>query len=80
MSDEQLAFSLENMKAFGIVDSGDAIGFGIGAISAARIEDFYAKVVAAGVVDKGVDITKSYRLEFANTGVALAVKASLVSQ
>jgi len=37
MSDEQFAFSLEQMKAYGIVDSGDVIGFGLGAISAARI-------------------------------------------
>lgn len=79
MSDEQLAFSLEKMKAYGIVDFGDAIRFGISAINAARIEDFYAKMVAPGMVDKGVDITKSYTLEFANTCVAMSAKASLIS-
>ncbi|MEO1000045.1 MAG: ABC transporter substrate-binding protein, partial [Pseudomonadota bacterium] len=80
MSDEQIAFSIEKMKEYGIVDSGDALGFGIGAMNAAVIQDFYDKMVRAGVIEGGLDITQAYTLEFANTGVALPVKAALLAE
>ena len=77
MSDEQLAYSLEKMLEYGIVDSGDSLELGIGAMTDATIKDFYDKMVAAGVVEEGLDYTKSYTLDFANTGAALPVKAAL---
>ncbi|MEM9708159.1 MAG: ABC transporter substrate-binding protein [Pseudomonadota bacterium] len=77
MSDEQVAFSIEKLKEFGIVDSGDALELGIGAMSDAQNKDFYEKMVAAGVIADGVPIEESYTLEFSNTGVALDVKKAL---
>ena len=77
MSDDQLAYSLEKMLEYGIVDSGDSLELGIGAMTDATIKDFYDKMVAAGVVEEGLDYTKSYTLDFANTGAALPVKAAL---
>lgn len=80
MSDEQIAFSIEKLKEYGIVDSGDALEMGIGAMTDAHNEDFYEKMVAAGVIESGVDIKSSYTLDFSNTGVALPVKQALVGQ
>ncbi len=53
MSDEQLEFSRNAMKEYGIVDSGDALELGIGGMTDATIKDFYDKMVAAGVVGAG---------------------------
>ena len=78
MSDEQIAFSIEAMKEYGIVDSGDALEFGIGAVKGATIKDFYDKMVEAGVVEPGLELEKVYTEDFANTGVALDVKKKLV--
>ncbi len=52
MTDEQIAFSIEQMKKFGIVDSGDAEKLGIGAMTDARIQSFYDKMVKAKVVPR----------------------------
>lgn len=80
MSPEQIAFSIEKMKEYGIVDSGFALENGIGAIDAEAIADFYGKMVTAGVVEDGLDIEASYSLDFANTGAALEVKKALTGQ
>ncbi|MDF2234449.1 ABC transporter substrate-binding protein [Albimonas sp. CAU 1670] len=77
MSDAQIAFSIEAMKEYGIVDSGDALEMGIGAMTAETIKDFYDKMVEAGVVEAGLDLEKVYSLDFANSGVALDVKKKL---
>lgn len=74
MNDEQIAFSIETMKQFGIVDSGDAETMGIGAMTAERIAGFYASMVKAKVVADGLDITKAYTLDFVNKGVGLDLK------
>jgi len=80
MSDEQIAFSIEAMKEYGIVDSGTSLEMGIGAMTAETIEGFYDKMVAAGVVAPGLDLSKVYSLEFSNTGVALPVKKKLMGE
>ena len=79
MSDEQLAYSVEKLKEFGIVDSGIALEKGIGTLDADAIRNFYDKMVAAGVVEAGIDISASYTNEFSETGAALAVKKSLMA-
>lgn len=80
ISDEQIAFSIAALKEYGIVDSGDALTMGIGAMTDATIADFYAKMVKAGVLEEGLDISKAYTLDFANTGAALPVKKALLGQ
>ncbi|GIL03359.1 MAG: ABC transporter permease [Alphaproteobacteria bacterium] len=74
MSDEQIAFSVAKLKEFGIVDSGDTETMGIGAMTEARMKSFYDKMVAAGVLEAGIDIAKAYTLEFVNKGVGLDLK------
>ncbi|MEM9011673.1 MAG: ABC transporter substrate-binding protein [Pseudomonadota bacterium] len=80
MSEEQIAFSIEKMKEYGIVDSGDALELGIGAMTDAQIQDFYDKMVSAGVIEAGLDISQIYTLDFANTGAALEVKKALTGE
>ncbi len=80
MTDAQIAYSIDAMKTHGIVESGDALTLGIGAMTAERIEDFYAKMVAAGVTEPGLDISRAYTLDFANTGASLEVTKRLKGQ
>ncbi|MBZ9974959.1 ABC transporter substrate-binding protein [Mesorhizobium sp. BR-1-1-10] len=74
MSDEQIAFSIEQMKKFGLADSGDTEKLGIGAMKEERIKSFYDKMVKAKVTPEGIDITKAYTLAFINKGVGLELK------
>jgi NitT/TauT family transport system substrate-binding protein len=74
MTDELLAFSIKKMKEYGIVDSGDALRNGIGAMSDARITSFFDKMVRAGVVRADVDYRKAYTLRFINKGVGLDLR------
>jgi NitT/TauT family transport system substrate-binding protein len=74
MTDDQIAFSIAKLKDYGIVDSGDALTNGIGAMTDARVKDFYDKMVKAGVEPAGIDIKKAYTLQFVNKGVGLDQK------
>jgi NitT/TauT family transport system substrate-binding protein len=71
---EQIAFSIEKMKEYGIVDSGDTEKLGIGAMTDARMQSFYDKMVKAKVIPEGIDIKKAYTLQFVNKGVGLDLK------
>jgi NitT/TauT family transport system substrate-binding protein len=75
MTDELLRYSIATMKEYGIVDSGDAATLGIGAMSARRMNSFFAKMVRAGVVKPSVDAGKAYTLQFVNRKVGLDVRA-----
>jgi NitT/TauT family transport system substrate-binding protein len=74
MTDEQIAFSIAKMKEYGIVDSGDTLKSGIGAMTDARQKSFFDKMVKAGVVKASVDYRKSYTLQFVNKGVGLDLR------
>jgi NitT/TauT family transport system substrate-binding protein len=69
MTDEQLAFTIDALKEYGIVDSGDAETLGIGAMTDERHKSFYDKMVAAGVVQPDLDYTQIYTKEFVCKGV-----------
>ena len=74
MTDELLAYSVARMKEYGIVDSGDTLRDGIGAMSDARAASFYDKMVRAGVVRPDIDYRKAYTLRFINKGVGLNLR------
>jgi NitT/TauT family transport system substrate-binding protein len=74
MTDELIAYSIGKMKDYGIVDSGDSLKDGIGAMSDARMASFFDKMVKAGVVKPTVDFRKSYTLQFVNKGVGLELR------
>jgi NitT/TauT family transport system substrate-binding protein len=69
MTDEQIDFSIAKMKEYGIVDSGDSLNAGIGAMTDARMKDFFDKMVKAGLFKADLDYKKSYTLQFVNKGV-----------
>lgn len=74
MTDALLDYSVAKMKEYGIVDSGDAIKNGIGAMSDARMADFFSTMVHAGVVKRDIDFRKAYTLRFVNKGVGLNLR------
>ncbi len=74
MTDELLAYSVSKMREYGIVDSGDTLKNGIGAMSDERVASFFDKMVRAGVVKSDVDFRKSYTLRFVNKGVGLELR------
>jgi len=74
MSDELLAYSVAEMKQHGIVDSGDTATLGVGAMSDARVKDFFDKMVRAGVVKANLDYRKAYTLRFVDKKVGLDLR------
>jgi len=74
ISDEQIAFSIAKMKDYGIVDSGDTLIKGIGAMTDEHVKSFFDKMVKAGVVKADLDYKKSYDLRFVNKGVGLSLR------
>jgi NitT/TauT family transport system substrate-binding protein len=77
MTDEQIAFTIEAMKEHGIVDSGDALNLGIGAMSDERWRSFFDKAVGWGLYPAAMPLHDMYTLEFVNKGVGLALKRQL---
>ncbi|HXT09137.1 MAG TPA: ABC transporter substrate-binding protein [Roseiarcus sp.] len=74
MTDDQIAYSIAKMKEYGIVDSGDALKLGIGAMTDAHMKDFFDKMVKAGLVKADLDYKKGYTLKFVNHGVGLDLR------
>ena len=74
MTDAQIAFSIGKIKEYGLVDSGDTLKLGVGAMTDERIKDFFDSMVKAGVVKPDVDYKKSYTLQFVNKGVGLDLR------
>ncbi len=71
MTDELIAYSVDKLKRYGIVDSGDTLELGIGAMTDARVKSFFDKMARAGVVDRAIDFHKSYTLQFVGKGVGV---------
>lgn len=71
MTDDQIAFSIEAMKKYGIVDSGDAKTLGIGAMTDKRWKEAFDDAQALGVYAPGTDYTKAYTTRFVNKKVGM---------
>ena len=74
MTDAMLAYSIAKMKQYGIVDSGDTLTRGIGAMSDERMKSFFDKMVRAGVVKANIDYKRAYTLQFVNKGVGVDLR------
>ena len=74
MTDDKIAYAIDKLKEWGIVDSGDAETKGIGVITDAKVDDFYNKMVEAGVVEAGLDYRTTYTTEFVGAGVGMDLK------
>jgi NitT/TauT family transport system substrate-binding protein len=78
MTPAEMDASVALMKQQGIVDSGESLKNGIGAMSDARIKDFYDQMVKAGLYKAGeVDLSKVATLQFVNKRVGADVKSKL---
>lgn len=74
MSDALITYSVDKMKAYGIVDSGDARTGGIGAMTDARMAGFFDKMARAGVAPPALDFRRAYSLRFVNKGVGIELR------
>jgi len=74
MTDDVLAYSTAKMKEYGIVDSGETLKDGIGAMTEARVASFFDKMSRAGVVKRDVDYRRAYTLQFVNKGVGVDLR------
>jgi NitT/TauT family transport system substrate-binding protein len=74
MTDAQIAYSVAKMKEYGIVDSGDSLALGIGAMTEARNKSFFDKMVKAGVVKADLDWRKAFDLRFVDRKVGLDLR------
>jgi len=68
MTPEQIAFSIAAMKEHGIVESGDALTLGIGAMTDERWRSFFEKAVGWGTVEPDLPFERGYSLAFVNRG------------
>jgi NitT/TauT family transport system substrate-binding protein len=74
ITDDQIAFSIAELKKYGVVDSGDTLKLGIGAMTDARWKDFFDKMVETGMIDARTDYKRAYTLQFVNKGVGLDLR------
>ena len=71
MTSDKIDFAIDMMISNGIVLSGDAEEYGIGVMTDAKVEDFYNKMVEAGVIEAGLDFTAAYTTEFVGQGLGM---------
>ncbi len=78
MTAAEMEASVALMKQLGIVDSGQSLEAGIGAMNTARVRDFHTQMIKAGLYKPGeVDLSKVVTVQFVNKRVGLDVKARL---
>jgi NitT/TauT family transport system substrate-binding protein len=74
MTDALIAYGIAKMKQFGIVDSGDALASGIGAMNDGRWRDFYQLMADQGLYPKNMDYRPAFTLQFVNKRVGIELR------
>ncbi|MEO0359840.1 MAG: ABC transporter substrate-binding protein, partial [Pseudomonadota bacterium] len=74
MTQDKIDFAKNMMRDRGIVDSGDSLELGIGAMTDEVIGGFYEKMVEAGVLEPGLDWKAAYTLDFTNQKVGMELR------
>jgi NitT/TauT family transport system substrate-binding protein len=64
MTDALIAQAIAKMRSFGLVRSGDANAFGIGAMTPPRWKTFFAQSAAEGLYPRTLDYTKAFDISF----------------
>lgn len=64
MTDALIAQSIDKMKKYELVSGGDAVAFGIGAMTDKRWREFTQTMQSEGLYPRGLDYTKAYDLTF----------------
>ena len=74
MTQDKIEFAIAAMLENGIVDSGDALNLGIGAMTEEKVAVFFNKMVEAGVISGDIAWDASFTTEFVNAGVGMDLK------
>lgn len=74
MTDELIDYGRGKLREFGVIDSGDSLTLGIGAMTEARWKDFFGVMSAQGVYPAAMDWKKGYTLQFVNKKVGMELK------
>ncbi len=74
MTDDLIANGIAKMKQYGIVDSGDALEKGIGALNPERIERFLRIMADAGIYPGDLNWRTGFDFAFVNGKVGMALK------
>lgn len=74
MTQALLDYGRRTLKEHGIVDSGDTLKLGIGAMTDARWHDFFESMVQAGLYKPDMDWKAAYTLRFVDHGVGLSMR------
>ncbi len=78
MTVEKLDKEMAQFEKLGIIDVGDAVELGIGAMTDDRIAEFHDLTVASGIIEAGaVDLSLVADSSFVNKGHGLDIKARL---
>jgi NitT/TauT family transport system substrate-binding protein len=72
-TDELLSYALTKMKEFGIVDSGDTLKLGVGAMTDARWKDFFDVMARQKLYPEDLAYKNAYTLDFVNKGFDLSM-------
>lgn len=81
MTQAKLDAEVAKIRELGLIDSGDALTKGIGAIDPARIKSFYGKMVKAGIYKaQDVDVSQVATTQFVDKGVGLDLRKQLLGQ
>jgi NitT/TauT family transport system substrate-binding protein len=71
MAQDVLDQARAKLKSYGVVESGDAVARGIGAMTDARWQSFYNSTRDVGINPPNLDVKKAYDLRFINKRVGL---------
>ncbi|MBC6437765.1 MAG: ABC transporter substrate-binding protein [Rhodobacteraceae bacterium] len=74
MTQDKIDYAIGKMIEWGIVDSGDALELGIGALTEEVVASFYADMVAAGVVEAGINWPLTINTSFVNQGLGVELR------
>ncbi len=78
MTKEKLDKEMAQFEKLGIIDVGEALTKGIGAMDMARVKSFHKLAIDSGIIEAGsVDINKVATDQFVNKGHGLDIKAKL---
>lgn len=74
MTDGQIAYAIDKIKAYGIVDSGDTLEKGVGCMTKARYKQLFDELVKVKLLRAETDYTAAFDTRFSCKGVGLALK------
>ena len=74
MTDALLDYGRTVLREHGIVDSGDTLALGIGAMSDARWESFFRTMAGQGLYPNTLDYKRAYTLQFVNKATGLGMR------